>query len=137
MLSLSIVDAERCLVAVFISRELNSQSAIKIPFQLDENGYAVTPRGKDRRLYQILKGGLEEWHAGQAAERERDRAQALLFVYMQSVEKRRRETLSEDEYMATINDPLPFSTEEFKAFLIEKQEDPDAILSILQESGNL
>lgn len=133
----STVEAGQCLLVVFISHQLNSQSTIRIPFRLDDEGYAVTPRGKDRKLYKILKGGLEEWHAGQTAQRERDRAQALLFSFMQSVEKRLRETLSEDQYMAIINKPLPFSTEEFKAFLMEKQEDPNAILSILKESGEL
>lgn len=124
ILTPSIVESEQYLLAVFASHKLNSLSAFRIPFQLDETGYAITPRGKDRTLYKILKNGLEEWHAVLAEEREQDHAQKLLYDYMLSVEKKRRETLSENEYLAKINDPLPFSVDDFRAFLKKNTKTP-------------
>jgi len=125
------IETGRCLLAVAVSHDLLPQPFIQIPFELGEDGYAVTPLGKDRKLYEILKGGLDEWHAVLATERERERAQGLLWEYIHFVEKSRRESLSEEEYITKMNDPLPLSTEEFKVFLAKKQEDVESIISTL------
>lgn len=60
------IQSDHCLVLLSISRRFEMPGttyAVHIPYVLTENGFAVTPRGKDRRLYNILTAALEEWDA--------------------------------------------------------------------------
>jgi hypothetical protein len=60
------IQSEHCLLLISASRCFEPQDAtyaVRVPFVLTENGYAVTPRGKDRTLYKILTSALEEWDA--------------------------------------------------------------------------
>lgn len=107
------IKAEQCLLVLFVSRKLNRQFAIRIPFRLDEDGYAVTPRGEDRRLYQILKQGLDEWQIAKEAEYEIYRAVGHYLVY----ESQQRHQMSR---------------EGFKSFLRDRNENPQDIIDTLQ-----
>ncbi len=69
------IETEDYLLMIDISRELNSQTIIRVPYKLTEDGYAITPRGKDKELYEILNSGLKEWDAQLKAEKEKGEAE--------------------------------------------------------------
>jgi len=65
---------EEYLLLIEIDRKLNSQTIIRVPYKLTEDGHAITPRGKDKELYEILNSGLKEWEGQKKAEKDRDDA---------------------------------------------------------------
>jgi hypothetical protein len=67
-----VLETEDYLLLIEIDRKLNSQLIIRVPYKLAEAGYAITPRGKDKELYEILNSGLKEWEAQKKAEKDRD-----------------------------------------------------------------
>jgi hypothetical protein len=109
----STLDTERYLLVVSVSRKLNSQSATRIPYQLSKDGYAITPCGKDRRLYEILNGGLMEWQSRMEFENKVHRAIMHIIAY---------DSLHRDR----------FSREGFEDFLRQKNEDPNENIRTLQ-----
>jgi hypothetical protein len=126
------IESGRCLLAVSVSHNLIPQPLIQIPFELSDDGYAITPRGKDRLLYEILKGGLDEWNAENETRKELERSQGLFWAYLRAVDERLRKELSEKEYIEKKKEPPTLSKEEFKNFLRQNNEDADAILLQLQ-----
>ncbi|MCX6827627.1 MAG: hypothetical protein NTV06_10255, partial [candidate division Zixibacteria bacterium] len=85
------IETEDYLLMIDISRELNSQTIIRVPYKLAEEGYAITPRGKDKELYEILNSGLKEWDAQLKAEKEEREARvkksdAIFHLYKQARE---------------------------------------------------
>jgi hypothetical protein len=76
------VETEDYLVVVRIDRELNSQEIVRVPFKLTDDGFAITPRGKDKTLYELLSAGLEEWKARKQAEE--DRIEAIYRLHRQA-----------------------------------------------------
>jgi hypothetical protein len=85
------IKSEHCLLIISISRTLNRQIAIRVPFVLTESGYAVTPMGKDRSLYKILTSALENRDIKLQTEKEKGEAQirrsnAIYRLYQQARE---------------------------------------------------
>gem|GEM_PF-6401955 len=73
------IQSDHCLVLLSVSRRFEmpgTTHAVRIPYLLTENGYAVTPRGKDSGLYSILSAALEEWDAQMKAECEEKESRA-------------------------------------------------------------
>jgi hypothetical protein len=68
------IETDDYLLLVGISRKLESQFIFRVPFKLTEDGYAITPRGKDKELYELLNSGLKEWEVQRIAEKERSDA---------------------------------------------------------------
>jgi hypothetical protein len=82
-----VLETEDYLLLIGISRKLNSQFIIRVPYKLAEAGYALTPRGKDKELYEILSSGLIEWETQKKAEKDRNDAIFRLFKQARESEK--------------------------------------------------
>ncbi len=102
----------RCLVVISVANRLNSQTAIRVPFELNDDGYAITPRGKDRKLYKILNSALKEWHA--QIEADERVCQAVRHF---------------GQYQVGSRDKL--TEQGFRSYLQQKNEDPNVTISIL------
>jgi hypothetical protein len=81
------VETEDYLLLIGISRKLNSQFILRIPFKLTEDGYAITRRGRDKELYEILNSGLKEWEEQKKAEKDRDDAVYRLYKQARESDK--------------------------------------------------
>jgi len=78
------IETEDYLLLIGIDRKLDSQFIIRVPFKLAEDGYVVTPRGRDRELYELLNSALKDWVAQRKAEK--DRLDAIYRLYSQARE---------------------------------------------------
>jgi hypothetical protein len=108
-----IFEPTRFLAIISVSNCLYSQTTILVPYAISGDGYAVTPRGKDQKLYEILNLALQDWHAQVKADNTTSRAIGYLLQYNPGCRK----------------NP---SKEGFRAFLRAKNEYPDSIISTLE-----
>ncbi len=58
-----VIKPNSVLVVISISSHLHSQTTRLVPFALTKDGFAVTPRGKDKTLYKLLASALKERNA--------------------------------------------------------------------------
>lgn len=77
------VETEDYLVLIRIDRKLTASEIVRVPFKLADDGFAVTPRGKDAALFTLLSSGLQEWQARKKAEEER--IEAIYQLYQQAI----------------------------------------------------
>lgn len=105
----------RCLLVVSVANRLNSQTAVRVPFDLGDDGYAIIPTGRDRQLYNILHSALIEWDVQKKAESKVEWAIGFIAQY------------SSLQY----RDDKKITRDGFQSYLKQKNEDPNIIINTL------